>query len=495
MAKKEHSLYVPEWARGIVWYQIMPERFRNGDPNNTPDAASQKNAWPHDAESPFEQHPWESDWYALQPYEKENGKDIWFNIQRRRYGGDLQGILDQLDYIQDLGAGGIYLNPVFHAPSHHKYDAVSYHHVDPYFGPDPEADLKIISEEDPANPDTWQWTHADKQLLLLIEEVHHRGMYLILDGVFNHMGLNSWVYQDILKHQQESPYKEWMDVLSWAEKEDYSPDSPFREGFHVRKWEGFNELPELKQDRRGIVSGPKSYIYAITRRWMDPCNNGDTFAGIDGWRLDVAFCIKHPFWKDWRTHVRSINPEAYLVAEVIDSVKKTAPYLKGDEFDAVMNYNFTFACNDFFVWDEKRLSASQFGERLTELMHAYPLPVTESMQNLLSSHDTDRVSSRIKNGHIGGGRRWWDYYNRSKAQNPEYDGTKPEEIHEKIKRLMVLIQFTCPGAPMIYYGDEAGMWGANDPCCRKPMIWPDYDYENESHTPEGHLDSSSRITF
>lgn len=503
MTKRSISPDVPEWARGVVWYQILPERFRNGDPNNTPRPIDQKNAWPHDHISPLERHPWSSDWYRLQPYEKENGRDIWFNLQRRRYGGDLQGIIDRLDYLQDLGIGAIYLNPVFEAPSYHKYDAASYHHVDPNFGPDPAGDRAVMAGETPHDPSTWHWTSADQLLLQLIEEVHRCGMYIILDGVFNHMGLNSWIYQDILKRQQHSPFRDWMAVESWADDARsgrkkggevrkrgagrYNPASPFRKGFKVRTWEGFNELPELRQDRSGIVRGPREYIFDITRRWMDPYGNGDTFAGVDGWRLDVACCIKHPFWKAWRKHVRSINPEACLVAEVIDTDEKTKAWVKGDEFDAVMNYNFKFACNEFFIRTRNRSTASGFARKLETLHSAFPHPVPQGMQNLLGSHDTDRLASRIVNRELGGQYRWWEYFNRSKAENGEYDTRKPDSHEEQIKRLMVLVQFTCPGAPIIYYGDEAGMWGANDPCCRKPMVWPDFEYEPEQVLPDGSL--------
>ena len=551
MKQKKIEITVPDWARGITWYQILPERFRNGDPNNTPKAADQKYAWPHDHTSPLERHPWGSDWYRLQPYERRNGRDIWFNLQRRRYGGDLLGIIDKLDYLQDLGVGALYLNPVFEAPSHHKYDAVGYHHVDPSFGPDPDGDRALMAREAPHDSSTWNWTSADELLLQLIEEVHQRNMYIILDGVFNHVGIASWAYQDILKHQQESAFRDWMAVESWADGQDrpaerewsdgstgsessaeaessagsessegshgsagsygsdesdgseiaaeaaglseiadrihqfYGKESPFRPGFRVRTWEGFLELPEWREDRRGIVDGPRQYIFDITRRWMDPYGNGDAFNGVDGWRLDVAFCVKHPFWKAWRKHVRSINPDAYLVAEVIDTVKKTWPYVKGDEFDAVMNYNFQFACNEFFIWSRNRISASQFAERLEELMTAFPHPVPHVMQNLLDSHDTDRIASRIVNRELGGGRRWWDYYQRSKAENPDYDTRKPTPEECRMQKLMVLLQFTFPGAPMVYYGDEAGMWGANDPCCRKPMVWPDVAHEDEAVLPDG----------
>jgi glycosidase len=159
-------------------------------PKNDPKLKDIKGSWPQDSTSPWQIHPWTSDWYKLQPYEKKNGKDIWYNIQRRRYGGDLQGIINKLDYIQKLGCTAIYLNPIFEAPSLHKYDGASYHHVDPNFGPDPEGDRKLMLTETPDDPTTWVWTSADKLALKLIAEVHKRGMRIIFDGVFNHMGIN-----------------------------------------------------------------------------------------------------------------------------------------------------------------------------------------------------------------------------------------------------------------------------------------------------------------
>ncbi|MEX2395712.1 MAG: glycoside hydrolase family 13 protein, partial [Balneolales bacterium] len=467
----------PEWAKGVVWYHVFPERFRCGDSGNFPTAADQKGAWPHDYLSPFEPHPWGSDWYKKQPYELENEHDIWLNIQRRRYGGDLQGIIDKLDYLKDLGIGALYLNPVFDSPSHHKYDASSYHHVDPNFGPDPDGDRKLIRQENPGNPATWVWTKADLLLVRLIEKVHQREMKIILDGVFNHMGLTSWVYLDVVEKQQKSRFKDWLAIEQWDN---------FDKGktFEVKTWEGYNELPEFRQDENGLVEGPRQYVYDITRRWMDPHGNGDLASGIDGWRLDVAYCIRHPFWKDWRKHCRSINPEAYLVAEVIDNIEEQKPYLQGDEFDAVMNYNFAFACTEFFIRDHNKLTPKQFDARLQKLREAYSPDTAHVMQNLLDSHDTDRVASRIVNRKMADLRDWHRYYHLSKGENPDYDTRKPTAEEYRTLKLLALFQMTYLGAPMIYYGSETGMYGGNDPCCRKPMIWPDISFEDDAVGPD-----------
>ncbi len=468
----------PEWARKAVWYQIFPERFRNGDLTNDPALMDIRGAYPHDITSPWQIHPWGSDWYELQPYEKANGKSIWYNLQRRRYGGDLAGILEKLDYLENLGVTALYLNPVFMAPSSHKYDGATYHHVDPNFGPDPAGDRSLIASEKPVDPSTWVWTSADRLLLQLIREVHRRGMYIILDGVFNHMGINSWAFQDLVLKGEKSEFNEWFTITSWAKTSRHAP-------FSYQGWFGVQELPELREDEQGIVSGPRDYIFAATQRWMDPDQDGDPRDGIDGWRLDVAFCVAHPFWKAWRQKVMSINPQAYLTAEVIDKPEVILPYLQGDEFDAVMNYNFAFSCHDFFIRDQGRITVTEFDQQLAGLRSAFPAGVAWIMQNLFDSHDSMRLSSLIVNKELGSFRDWGPFFEKSKGSNAAVSMRKPNAQEKQILRLMTLLQMTYVGAPMIYYGDEVGMTGANDPCCRKPMLWDDIHHEDEAMSPQG----------
>jgi len=469
--------FVPEWSKKIVWYQIFPERFRNGDLDNDPTLESIKGAYPHDVTSPWQIHPWTSDWYKLQPYEKKNGKDIWFNLQRRRYGGDLQGIIDKLNYLKELGIGAIYLNPVFWSPSLHKYDAATYHHIDPYFGPNPSGDINMIESEIPDNPETWVWTFADKLFLKLINEVHNRDMKIIIDGVFNHMGLNSWAFKDVVKNQQKSKYKDWFKIKSWN-------DETKGTKFVYNGWYGVKELPELNQDENGIVDEPKKYIFDITKRWMDPDNDGDPSDGIDGWRLDVAFMIKHNFWKEWRKHVKQINPRAYLTAEIVDSIEVVKPYLNGDEFDAVMNYNFLFTTAEYFIDDTSGILTSEFDKKLRELREAFPQGVSYVQQNLFGSHDTQRFASHIVNRDKFKVRDWGKTFNLTKGSNPNYDTRKPTKEELDLMKLMLIFQMTYVGAPYIYYGDERGLWGANDPDCRKPMVWDDIKYKLEKFLPD-----------
>jgi glycosidase len=472
--------FVPEWAKGIIWYQIFPERFCNGDPGNDPTRDSLRGAWPFDHTSPWQVSPWTADWYRRQPWEQEG--DIWSHLQRRRYGGDLQGILDRLDYLQQLGVGALYLNPVFASPSAHKYDGDTYHHIDPHFGPDPEGDRRLMAQEIPHQPETWCWTSADRLMLELIREVHRRGMRIIFDGVFNHVGWHHWAFLDVRERQQQSAYRDWFSIHAW---DDPQCDSQFT----YANWFGHENLPEWRCDESGLAEGPKSYVFAAARRWMDPDGDGNPQDGIDGWRMDVAFCLPHPFWREFRRHARAINPEAYLVAEVIRPPEEQKPYLRGDEFDAVMNYNFAFACSEFFFSQKHRITASEFDRRLRELRDAYPREVADVMQNLFGSHDSARLASQIVNRRSRVAyRSWLDAHHRSQvAHNHWYNTRAPRAQERQLQKLAVIFQMTYVGAPMIYYGDEAGMWGANDPCCRKPMVWPEGQYEPESYSPEGRV--------
>ncbi len=472
--------FIPEWSKKVVWYQVFPERFRNGDPSNDPTIAQVKGAYPHDGVSPWQVHPWGADWYELLPYEKKNGKDIWYNLQRRRYGGDLQGVLDKLDYLQDLGITAIYLNPVFESPSLHKYDAIRYEHIDPNFGPDPEGDRKLIAKESSADPSSWQWTSADKLALKLIKECHKRGIKVIFDGVFNHIGMRNPLFEDVVKNQEKSIYKDWFMVKS-------CDNAKTGEKFDYKCWFGYRELPEWNRTERfGLAEKPKNYIFNLTRRWMDPDGNGNVEDGIDGWRLDVAYCVPHSFWKQWCKHVKSINPDAYMTAEIMDTPQENEPYLRGDEFTAVMNYNFAFALTEFFVGKNgRKITSSEFDKELKNLREAFAPEFTYGMQNLMDSHDTARTTTHIVNHDKIDYRCWRDYSAFVQTSNGKVDVRKPDAAGYETLKLIALFQMTYPGSPMIYYGTEVGMWGANDPCCRKPMLWDDIAYADEVYLPDG----------
>ena len=478
--KQQTNEFVPQWAKSAIWYQIFPERFRDGDPSNNPKMKDILGADPIEAAKAWNIHPWGSDWYQLQEYELTNGEpELWKHLLRRRYGGDLQGIIDKLDYLSDLGINAIYLNPIFDSPSLHKYDGASYHHIDPNFGPDPEGDRAIMATETPWDPKTWKWTKADELALKLIEESHQRGIRIIFDGVFNHMGINSFAFKDVKKNQENSLYKDWFTIHSFESKEKGTK-------FEYEGWFGVKSLPEWKEDEKGIVQGPKDYIFNATKRWMNPKNKGAAY-GIDGWRLDVAFEVAHPFWKDWRILVKSINPQAYLTAEIVDEPENVKPYMQGDEFDGEMNYNFAFTAAEFFFNPQgMNITPSQFDEKLETLRHIYPEGVAYVNQNLFGSHDSNRIASHIVNRGIGNFRDWGIYFNLSQAAgNPDYNVRKPNQAELQLQKLFIMLQMTYVGAPMIYYGDEVGMWGGNDPDSRKPMLWPDISYQDELYLADG----------
>ena len=458
---------VPEWAREVVWYQIFPERFRNGDPNNDPKLADIR----EDDIPGWRVTPWGSDWYAMDEWEKNKYGKVFQAIFRRRYGGDLQGVLDKLDYLQDLGVTAIYLNPIFRAPSLHKYDGASLHHVEETFGPDPEGDRKMIAgAKETTDPKTWVWTSADRLFLKLVKEVHRRKMRIIIDGVFNHTGREFFAFQDILKNGNASPYTGWYRIKRW--------DKSLPDGFEYQGWFGVHSLPELNRSDNDLAPPVKEYIFNITSRWLQP--EGKIENGVDGWRLDVAFCVPHGFWKDWRKHVKSINRDAYITGEVVEPAPD---FLEGDEFDALMNYPFAYSAIEFFADQKNKIAAAEFDRRLRELRNIYPPEITAVMQNLISSHDVARMRTLIVNPDMNY-RDFGGHFQKSKIENnPAYRIDRGSAEHRAVHKLIAAFQMTYPGAPMIYYGDEVGMTGANDPDCRKPMLWDDITYQDEKAHP------------
>jgi cyclomaltodextrinase / maltogenic alpha-amylase / neopullulanase len=470
---------VPSWVKNAVWYQIFPDRFRNGDLTNDPTVKDILGAWPHEKLAKWHVSHWTGDWYELQPWEKAGNKGFYFRAQQRRYGGDLQGVLNKLDYLQDLGITAIYFNPIFTSPSLHKYDASTYHHIDPNFGPDPAGDRKLIAGETPDNPATWKWTAADRLFLTLLQKAHDRGMRIIIDGVFHCTGSTFWAFEDVKTKQSASRFKEWYTIRKWND-----PATP-QDEFDYEGWFNVRELPELREVNSNLAPSPAEYIHSVVKRWMDPDGDGNPSDGIDGWRLDAAEMAPAGFWVDFRKWVKEINPEAYLVGEIWwedwknDRMFNAAPWLKGDQFDAVMNYRWAREVVHFFAGDSLAISASEFDRRLAALRADYSEDVDDALLNLLDSHDTDRLASMIVNPGLR-----YDHMN-GLNDNRTYRVRKPTAGEIQIQKLIVLFQMTYPGAPCIYYGDEAGMWGADDPDERKPMLWQDLTYANESHHPFG----------
>ncbi len=361
----EELLLVPEWVRDAVFYQIFPDRFANGDPTNDPPNIE----------------PWGA---APTP--------------RNYFGGDLQGIINHLDYISSLGVNCLYLNPIFWSSSNHKYHARDYLKIDPHFG-----DEKVFKR--------------------LVDECHARGIRLILDGVFNHTGVDFFAFEDVKRNGKKSRYAKWFNIYSFPVS---SPRKP-----NYECWWNLGDLPKLMVH----IPEVREYLFMVTEHWMK--------FGIDGWRLDVPNEIPHSFWIEWRKLVKRLNPEAYIVGEIWDD---GSPWLQGDQFDGVMNYRFRKACVEFFA--RRTMKVSEFDWSLAVTRSLYPDRVNYVLQNLLGSHDTERFLM-LCNG------------------------------NKAAMKLAWLFQMTYIGAPMVYYGDEVGMMGGKDPGCRGTMIWDEDKQDKE----------------
>jgi glycosidase len=488
---------VPAWAKDAVWYQVFVERFRNGDPSNDPTLHDIEGAWPHMTPEGWEPTPWTHDWFQQEAWAEATGEDVYTTIQLRRYGGDLQGVIDQLDYLQDLGVTALYLNPINDSPSLHKYDARNYRHIDRNFGPDPRGDEARMAEEDPADPASWGWTAADSLFLALVKEVHRRDMRIIVDYSWNHTGITFWAWKDVLENQNSSVYADWYAIEQFDDAA--TPDT---NEFTYSGWAGVPELPELRKiDRpegakKGAIAGTlvppvREHVFNVTRRWLDPNGDGDPSDGVDGFRLDVAEIVPLDFWREYRRVVREINPEAYLVGEVWweqwpDRMYDPAPWLQGDVFDAVMNYRWYEPTRSFFAGAPPRLSASQYVSALDSVAAGIPDPNLRAMMNLTSSHDSPRISTSLFNP----GR----YKHKvNPKENPDYRIEQPDKRTREIQEMILVQQFTWIGAPHVWYGDEVGMWGADDPDQRKPMVWDDLEYQDEVTHPMNRPRNADRV--
>lgn len=456
---------MPDWAKGAVWYQIFTERFRNANPLNDPHgpgvfAMDWTANWYETQDGEEEQWRTRAGLTATEPLPHRQGGPLYLWVWDRRYGGDLQGVVEKLDYLVELGITALYFNPLFEGDSMHKYDATDFRHIDDNFGHPasagrvPEAWTHKDNEID--DPSTWGWTAADRYFLdVVIPEARKRGIRIVLDGVWNHTGRNFWAFQDVMKNGANSRYADWF----YAEFDDEGNLIAWRAWDSPSGW-----LPKFRQTDNGDLIEPvKQHIFDVTTRWMDPNGDGDPSDGIDGWRLDVPLDVGLPFWADWREHVKSINQEAVIIAEIWQPADE---FIRGNYFDTQMHYPFASAVVDW-LGVRPGMSAGELAERFDAAFN--DLPQTNLIhQNLLGSHDTDRVPSMLMNPNRG-----YDQANRIQDNGPNYDGSRPTEHAFAMAKLAAVIQATYLGAPMIYYGDELGMWGADDPTDRKPVPWPD----------------------
>lgn len=452
----------PDWAKGAVMYQIFTDRFCNGDPSN--DVVTGEYCYINEKVQKID------DWNR--PPQAMDVRDF--------YGGDLQGVMDKLDYLQDLGVEVIYFNPLFVSPSNHKYDIQDYDYIDPHYG-------KIVNDGGEALAD-WDKdnSHASRYIRRVtgkdnleagnaffaevVEEIHKRGMKVILDGVFNHCGsFNKWLDRERIYENQQG-----------YEKGAYvSADSPYRPFFRFNNpngwpynqdydgWWGHATLPKLNYEESKELY---DYIMHIGRKWVSPPYNAD------GWRLDVAADLghsdayNHQFWRDFRKNVKEANSNAIILAEHYGDAR---PWLEGDQWDTVMNYDAFMEPVTWFLTGMEKHSdeynegmygnSDSFIGAMKYHMASFYGPSLMTAMNELSNHDHSRFLTRtnFKVGRVG------------------TLGSEAAEtgVSKAVFREAVAIQMTWPGAPTIYYGDEAGLCGFTDPDNRRTYPWGREDKE------------------
>jgi glycosidase len=476
---------VPQWAKEAIWYQVFVERFRNGDPSNDPQIKDLYGSFPGNFPASWKITPWGHDWYSHESWLDSVVADGFYSkIQARRYGGDLEGVFEKLDYLSDLGITAIYFNPLNDAPSLHKYDAANYTHIDHNFGPDPDGDIEIMQSEVPDDPSTWLFTSADSLFLKIVKECHNRGIRVIMDYSWNHTGPMFWALQDIKKKGKRSKFADWYNIIS------FDDTTTAENEFKYEGWGGNNPwMPVFRKDIvppddsimpfEGNFHSPslREHIFNVSRRWLDPDADGNTSDGVDGFRLDVAGEIPMGFWREYRKVVRSVNPQAYLVGEIWwlewpDKFLNPADFLRGDQFDAVMNYRWYRIARGFFVHGAPVLKPSGFVKEMNRINSGISDDNLKAMMNVTATHDAPRLSTDIYNKKLY-------KYKVKPSEDPDYKINKPDELTRREQMFLLLHQFTFEGAPHIWNGDEMGMWGADDPDCRKPLIWGDLTFEPE----------------
>lgn len=471
----------PDWMKEAVVYQIFPDRFNNGDTSND---SAKTNAR---GEEPIEV---KKSWNSLpdNPRLGENniddidgaysGDGIWSNDF---FGGDIKGIQEKLDYLQSLGVNTLYLNPIAMAASNHKYDATDYKTLDPMFGT--EKDFKEFTSE-----------------------LKSRGMHLIVDGVFNHVGDDSIYFDRYGKYNTVGAYEYWSYVydlmnnegidqeVAMTKAEEYFVESgqtfseekwhlwfniknskvdvgTTNERYDYQGWWGYDSLPEFKsltkdeaielglakEDDEFVNKASEwnnkelvNYIYkdedSVAKQWIN--------WGADGWRLDVANEVDTIFWNDFRVEMKAHNENTLILGEIWDDASK---YFIGDQYDSVMNYRIRAALIDYL----KNGNATRLNDTLMAVYEDYPEEAFYALMNLMGSHDVARAIYIL-----GGGSD-----SSERAELGSYD----ENLGKQRLKLAALFEFGYAGAPTIYYGDEAGVTGSKDPDCRRSYPWGNED--------------------
>lgn len=510
---------IPLWAVDTTWYQIFPERFRNGDVSN--DVLGElPTEWAPSAPllSQLDRKiaPWTGSWFSFTPIEKEMERIVRQNqprldpreVQRqiiftRRYGGDLRGVRQMIPHLKALGVNGVYFNPVFDSDSLHRYDTKDYRHVDPKLGPmtrnelgQPdlyEDDKRLLAAERLEDPSTWGFTRADKEFVLLVNELKSQGIRVVIDGVFNHSASDGPLVEDVARRGKASPYYDWFATAYEGEPNYYSracqlsefyPDSrkyPYADKIRFDSWAGFCPLINHRQGYPdgALHPGLRSYIFSVLDRWFKPRTiDGIEFGGVDGIRLDVYADVPASFWRLFRKHLKTINKDALIIAE---DWYDGYDMLQGDQADGIMNYRSRTLAESWFInLDQKtRFTPSVARNFIEQRLNGYREHIKHGLWTMLDSHDTDRFLSKTiwqnrslsPRPHIGNS---WDndIVNKPDRGAP-YSNDKPGLLEKEFFKGIVAFQMSYVGAPVVYYGAEVGMWGADDPTDRKPMVWDD----------------------
>ena len=456
------GFHTPAWAKGAVMYQIFVDRFYNGDSSN--DVVDREYSYIGEPVTRVK------DW---------NKMPASMGV-REFYGGDLKGIWEKLDYLQDLGVEVLYLNPIFVSPSNHKYDTQDYDYVDPHYGVITKDGGEVLPEGDLDN------SHAERYIQRVVnkenleasnaffasfvEEVHKRGMKVILDGVFNHCGsFNKWLDREKI-YDRDASYEKGAFLTEDSPYHDFFhfyPDGSWPDNTHYDSWWGNDTLPKLNYEESEKLA---SYVMRIAKKWVSEPYN------VDGWRLDVAADLghsedyNHGFWRKFRESVKKANPDAIILAEHYGD---PSPWLDGSQWDTVMNYDAFMEPVSWFLTGMEKHSdmaapdmigdSSAFFGAMTDYGARFTMPSAQVAMNELSNHDHSRFLTRTN----------------KKVGRTAFAGPRAADmgVNTAVMRQAVVMQMTWVGAPTLYYGDEAGVCGWTDPDNRRSYPWGREDNE------------------
>ena len=479
----------PAWASDAVWYAITVDRFKNGDPRNDPKPADLRSASPGDALRDWQLAPWTASWYALLPAERASGRDFYSVAPTRRYGGDLAGVLERLDHLQGLGVNAILLSPVFEAPSAVKRDPTFLHHVDNNFGPDPEGDRLVWATENPADPATWKWTGADRLFLRLVQECHRRQIRVVVEAALPFVGQTFWAFRDVRARGAASKYAAWFDIARFDD-----PATPGDE-LEYASPAGARELPAFKKDGEGLAAGPRDHLKAVLKRWSDPNGDGDGTDGVDGFLFGGAERLGAGFWAELRRYLLGLNPEAVVLGafsfedEARTKATDPTPWLARNAFDSTRSAAFAAAAHSFFLDRATAISAAAFDGLLALLRGPTATPAGLALLNPIDGLDGERAASRAVNPDREAGA------SGSPRDNPRYEVRAPRADEWKRLRLLAAFQFAAPGAPLVSYGTEVGLWGAAEPDALRPMLWRELRYDDDAGHPLGQTRKGDPVRF